>query len=135
LTGTHAQYEEDSSATRGDLYLDGSNDDLIMSQFLDLYNLQKDAADPNYGMDVWLQHNIQRYYNSLNKNPYFWYGPLGGTVIRNAAYCFSGRLFANYSAEYPQDGRMSKLYSLLPSVHELIPHAFSQGDFEIILCR
>jgi len=79
-----------------------------MSQFLELYNLQIDAEDPNYSMEVVLQHNVNRYYHSLNTNPYFWYGPIGGTVVRNAAYCFMGRLFANYSAEYPLEGRLCK---------------------------
>jgi len=108
LTGTHGQYEEDSSATRGDLYSTGGNNDLVMSQFLQLYNLQIDAEDPNYSMDVVLEHNVVRYYDSLNTNPYFWYGPIGGTIVRNAAYCFLGRLFANYSSEYPLDGRLCK---------------------------
>lgn len=108
LSGTHGQYEEDSSATRGDLYLDGNNQDLIMSQFLDLYNLQIDAAEPNYSMDVILQHNMHRYEQSLNNNPYFWYGPIGGTIVRNAAYAFIGRLFANQSSENPVDGVLSK---------------------------
>lgn len=79
-----------------------------MSQFLDLYNLQLFAADPNYSMDVILEHNINRYYQSLNTNPYFWYGPVGGFVIRNAGYAFLGRLFANYSEDYPVDGRLCK---------------------------
>lgn len=108
LSGTHGQYEEDSSATRGDLYLDGNNSELQMSQFLDLYNLQIDAEEPNYSMDIVLEHNKKRYYQSLNNNPYFWYGPLGGTVIRNAAYAFMGRLMANYSIEHPTDGILSQ---------------------------
>jgi len=83
-----------------------------MSQFLALYDLQINSTEPNYSMDVILEHNINRYYESLNTNPYFWYGPIGGTVIRNAAYAFSGRLFANYSAEYPIDGRLCKPHSL-----------------------
>lgn len=105
LSGTHGQYKEDSSSTRGDLYEVGNNYDLPMSQFLDLYNLQIDAEEPKYGMDAILEHNRNRYYQSLQKNPYFWYGPIGGTVIRNAACAFMGRLFANYSEEYPVDGR------------------------------
>lgn len=134
LTGTHGQYEEDSSATRGDLYLDGDNNDLIMSQFLDLYNLQKDAVDPNYSMDVILQHNVQRYYNSLNKNPYFWYGPIGGTVVRNAAYAFAGRLFANYSEEHPTDGRLCEFnYNLFCFMYLIVP--YSQGDFKVLPWR
>lgn len=107
LSGTHGQYEEDSSPTRGDLYLDGDNSELQMSQFLALYNLQIDAEEPNYSMDIVLEHNKNRYYQSLNNNPYFWYGPIGGTVIRNAAYAFLGRLMANYSIENPTDGILS----------------------------
>jgi hypothetical protein len=108
LSGTHGQYEQDASGTRGDTYVTGDNSVLQMSLFMDLYNLQINATDPNYSMDVMLQHNINRYYQSLNTNPYFWYGPLGGTVLRNAAYCFTGRLFANYSAQYPLEGRICK---------------------------
>lgn len=108
LSGTHGQYEEDASPTRGDLYSDGDNSLMNMNYFMDLYNLQKDSPDPNYGMDVVLEHNINRYTHSLNNNPYFWYGPVGGTIVRNAAYCFLGRLMANYSIEYPVDGRLSK---------------------------
>jgi hypothetical protein len=108
LSGTHGQYEEDSSPTRGDLYLNGDNSKLQMSQFLDLYNLQIDAEEPNYSMDIVLEHNKNRYYQSLNNNPYFWYGPIGGTIIRNAAYAFMGRLMANYSIEHPADGILSQ---------------------------
>ncbi|RDW57105.1 hypothetical protein BP6252_13851 [Coleophoma cylindrospora] len=107
LDGTHGQYENDASATRGDMYVTGNNADLELSSFLDLYNLQVNATDPNYSMDVILQHNVNRYNRSLNTNPYFWYGPLTGTVLRNAAYCFISRLYSNYTADYP-NGKLSK---------------------------
>jgi hypothetical protein len=61
-------------------------------------------------MDIILEHNINRYYESLNNNPYFWYAAIGGTIIRNAAYASTGRLFANYSEEYPTGGIQSKLF-------------------------
>jgi hypothetical protein len=90
--------------TRGDLYRDGNNSELQMSRFINLYNLQKEAKQPNYSMDVILEYNINRYYESLNNNPYFWYGSIGGPIIHNVAYAFTSRLFANYSEDYPTDG-------------------------------
>lgn len=39
-------------------------------------------------------------------NPYFWYGPYTGLVVRNAGFAFAARLLSNHSDEYPM-GQLS----------------------------
>jgi len=73
-----------------------------MKYFLDLYNLQINEPEPNYSMEVMGVHNIQRFNQSVAYNPYFFYGPSAGLVVRNAAYAFTGSLFVNASEEYPE---------------------------------
>lgn len=78
-----------------------------MTYFLDLYNMQIDAEEPNYSMEIMGEHNIQRFNQSIAYNPDFFYGPSAGLVVRNAAYAFTGSLFVNTSAEHP-DGVLGK---------------------------
>lgn len=49
----------------------------------------------------------KRFDESKANNPQFYYGPLTGMVVRNAAYLFSSRLLSNHSSEHPE-GRMSE---------------------------
>ncbi|PQE29907.1 oxidase protein [Rutstroemia sp. NJR-2017a WRK4] len=102
LTGTHNIFEVDSSITRSDLYdADGDNNNMNMDYFMDLYNMQKDAEVPHYTLDVFLDHALVRFNQSIATNPSFYYGPWSGWFVRNAAYCFAARIFGNASEEYP----------------------------------
>ncbi|KAG5793944.1 hypothetical protein H9Q69_007008 [Fusarium xylarioides] len=84
LSGSHP-FEVDGSPTRGDLYDPiGDNNDMNMTYFMELYNLQKDAENPNYSIDVL------------------------GWLVRASPYSFTARLAANRSAEHPDDGILDK---------------------------
>ncbi|KAH8812283.1 hypothetical protein F5884DRAFT_701417 [Xylogone sp. PMI_703] len=109
LDGCHPLFEVDGSPTRGDLYDPShNNNDLNMTYFMELYNLQKDAADPNYSIDVLYTHNKNRWYQTIATNPYAWFGPASGWLVRASPYAFTARLVANRSAEYPEDGKLDK---------------------------
>ncbi|KAJ3533548.1 heme-thiolate peroxidase [Fusarium decemcellulare] len=109
LDGAHPFFEVDGSPTRGDLYdPSGNNNDMNMTYFMELYNLQKGAKDPNYSIDVFFQHNKNRWYQTIATNPYAWFGPVSGWMTRGSPYAFASRLAANRSAEYPDEGRLDK---------------------------
>jgi hypothetical protein len=48
-----------------------------------------------------------RFRESIEINPYFYYGPYTGLVARNAGYAFAGRILSNHSKEFP-GGQLSK---------------------------
>ncbi|KAM5341513.1 hypothetical protein ACJ41O_014544 [Fusarium nematophilum] len=109
LVGTHPLFEVDGSPTRGDLYDPvGDNNNMNMSYFMDLYNLQRDAEDPNYSIEVLYEHNKNRWYQTIATNPFAWFGPASGWMVRASPYSFTARLVANRSAEYPDEGRLDK---------------------------
>lgn len=111
LVNTHNIFEVDTSITRSDLYdADGDNNNMNMDYFMDLYNLQKDAEDPHYSLDVFFEHATNRFNQSIETNPNFFYGPWSGFFVRNAAYCFAARLLGNASVEYP-DGKVGMYHS------------------------
>lgn len=109
LDGCHPFFEVDGSPTRGDLYDPiGDNNNMNMSYFMDLYNLQKDAEDPNYSIEVLYEHNKNRWHQTIAVNPFAWFGPASGWLVRASPYSFTARLVANRSAEYPDEGRLNK---------------------------
>lgn len=86
---------------RGDLYQYGSNSDLVISQFEKFYSLQPNDNTANYNIDVLAQFRAIRFAESIEKNPYFYYGPFSGTTVSIAAYSFIYRFMANHTAEAP----------------------------------
>jgi len=82
---------------------------LQLSQFKDLYNLQKGKTDAqsNYNLPLLTDFRAYRFNQSINNNPYFFNGPFTGVAVQPAAYTFIYRFMANHSAEYPE-GRLSK---------------------------
>ncbi|KAF4472059.1 oxidase [Fusarium albosuccineum] len=109
LVGTHPLFEVDGSPTRGDLYdPTGDNNNMNMSYFMDLYNLQKDAENPNYSSEVLYEHNKNRWYQTIATNPFAWFGPASGWMVRASPYSFTAVLAANRSAEHPDAGILDK---------------------------
>lgn len=109
LDGCHPFFEVDGSPTRGDLYdPTGDNNNMNMSYFMDLYNLQKDAEEPNYSIEVLYKHNQNRWHQTIATNPYAWFGPASGWLVRASPYSFTARLVANRSAEHPDEGILDK---------------------------
>ncbi|GIZ39139.1 hypothetical protein CKM354_000253000 [Cercospora kikuchii] len=100
ISGSHNNYETDSSPCRADLNQYGSNGELILSQFRNLYNRQS-GASANYNLEVLRAFRKDRYQESINKNPYFAYLPFGGIEVSQAAFTFIYRFMSNKSAEFP----------------------------------
>lgn len=75
-----------------------------MDKFLEWYNM---STDGTFSMDLMAKRAKNRLDQSKQTNPDFYYGPVTGTVGRNAGYIFPVRLFANYSAQNPE-GVLSK---------------------------
>ncbi|KAK5112890.1 hypothetical protein LTR85_011117 [Meristemomyces frigidus] len=102
IGGSHNDYDSDSSPFMSDLNQYGSNKELVISQFKTFYDMQPDAATANYNLDVLTAFSGKRYTESINKNPYFFYGPFPGILVSQAAFTFKYRFMANKSAEYPE---------------------------------
>ena len=58
------------------------------------YNM---STDGTFGMDIMAERAKNRFHESIETNPNFYYGPVTGLIARNAGYIFSGRLFRNHS--------------------------------------
>ncbi|WPH01539.1 Hypothetical protein R9X50_00438500 [Acrodontium crateriforme] len=102
ISGSHGNYETDGSPLKGDLFQYGSNVNLQMSQFEELYAMQPNAATANYNLDVLRQFRHSRFDESIQKNPDYVFGPFTGMAVSQAAHTFIYRFMANKSAEYPE---------------------------------
>ncbi|KAF2212220.1 hypothetical protein CERZMDRAFT_59140 [Cercospora zeae-maydis SCOH1-5] len=100
IGGSHNNYETDSSPCRADLNQYGSNGELIVSQFRNLYNRQS-GPNANYNLEVLRDFRRHRYHESIEKNPFFAYLPFGGIAVSQAAFTFIYRFMGNKSAEFP----------------------------------
>lgn len=102
IGGSHNNYETDSSPIYADLNQFGSNEEFVMNQFKELYDLQPDAATANYNLEVLRDFRKTRFQESIDKNPYFLYGVFSGMAVSQAAFTFVYRFMSNKSAEYPE---------------------------------
>lgn len=109
LSGSHDNYENDVSPTRGDLYQYGNDYVVVPDQFKELYNRQGNETEEtsNYNLEILQQHRSDRWDASVANNPDFFNPPFAGVLVQPAAYTFIYRFMANHSAEYP-DGRLSQ---------------------------
>ncbi|KAH8805188.1 oxidase [Xylogone sp. PMI_703] len=105
LIGSHNIIESDSSNTRNDLYVTGDPATLDLSKFLEWYNMANGTGV--FDMDMMADRAHIRFHETIATNPNFYFGPFTGMIASNAGYIFSGRLFANHSAENP-DGVLTK---------------------------
>jgi hypothetical protein len=103
---SHNFLEADASPTRNDLYLTDDAWTMNMTRFQQLYDTVPSAE--SFSFDVLSKWSADRWHESVETNPYFYYGPFTGMIARNAGYFFVGRLFANHSHE-TTDGLLSKL--------------------------
>ncbi|KAL8667875.1 MAG: hypothetical protein Q9202_000340 [Teloschistes flavicans] len=78
LSGSHNNYEGDTSATRGDLYP-------APQQYSALFPFRQ-----------------SRFNDSIATNPYFFFPQFAGVLVAPAGYAFPPRMMANHSAKYPQ---------------------------------
>ncbi|KAI7223368.1 Cloroperoxidase [Hortaea werneckii] len=97
---SHNFIEADSSPTRDDLYVTGNAWTMNMSRFEELYDT---VQEPNgtFTFDVMASWASKRWHDSVQTNPYFYYGPFTGMIARNAGFAFITRLFANHTGGNP----------------------------------
>ncbi|KAF2758606.1 Cloroperoxidase [Pseudovirgaria hyperparasitica] len=109
LIGSHNKYESDVSPCRPDLYEAGNNYEVVLSQWQELYDLQKDVPneDSNYSLELLREFRSRRFDQQIANNPYFFNGPFTGVAVQPAAYTFIYRFMGNKSAEHP-DGQLTK---------------------------
>ncbi|KAJ4384921.1 hypothetical protein N0V86_000525 [Didymella sp. IMI 355093] len=105
LSASHNRFEADASPTRGDLFKTGDPVSLNLDQFEQLIAMPK---GPN-GYDLTVIYPLRgaRFNDSIATNGRFFSGPFTQLAVNAAAYLFTYRLFANYSAEYP-DGYLDE---------------------------
>ncbi|KAL8708127.1 MAG: hypothetical protein Q9220_006981 [cf. Caloplaca sp. 1 TL-2023] len=102
LSGSHNKYESDASPTRGDYYIyNGDVNSVRAEKFKALYDLQKNAAVPNYDLNTLIQHRKYTFDNSKSTNPYFFSAPFAGVAVANAAHTFIPALMSNHSSTHP----------------------------------
>ncbi|KAH7040825.1 Chloroperoxidase [Microdochium trichocladiopsis] len=99
LSGSHNIIEADSSNTRNDLYLTGDASSLDMDVFRGFVDMLPEGS--NLDIDAMAQRAENRFHESIASNPNFYYGPITGSMLRNAACAFTTRFFSNHSAENP----------------------------------
>jgi hypothetical protein len=102
ISGSHNKYEADVSPTRGDLYEYGNAYKVVISQFQQMFDLQKNPATANYDLSVLTPFRASRFQQSIQNNPYFFNGPFSGVLVQPAAYTFIYRFMGNKSATYPE---------------------------------
>ncbi|CAI7597002.1 unnamed protein product [Penicillium pancosmium] len=99
LIGSHNFIEADSSNTRDDLYVTGNSHTLNMEKFMTWYNM---STDGTFDMNLMGERAKNRFHETIQTNPNFYYGPVTGLIARNAGYLFSARMFRNHSRENPE---------------------------------
>jgi hypothetical protein len=103
---SHNFLEADASPTRIDLYLTDDAWTMNMTRFQQLYDTV--PSEESFSFDVLSKWSADRWHESVETNPNFYYGPFTGMIARNAGYFFVGRLFANHSRG-TTEGLLSKL--------------------------
>ncbi|KAL6719045.1 hypothetical protein ACLMJK_003280 [Lecanora helva] len=107
LSGSHNNYEGDTSPTRGDLYLKGNDYLLQVDQFQQYYDalLENTHAPEQY--NALFNFRQARFNDSIANNPYFFFPQFAGVFVSPAGYAFPPAMMANHSAQYP-DGYLDK---------------------------
>ncbi|KAL8997591.1 MAG: hypothetical protein Q9188_006291 [Gyalolechia gomerana] len=102
LTGSHNNYEADTSSTRGDLYLAGNNDLLQMDPFHQYYDALLDDTPAPEQYSALFRFRQGRFNDSIENNPYFFFPQFAGVLVAPAGYAFPPAMMSNKSAQYPQ---------------------------------
>ncbi|KAF2767032.1 Cloroperoxidase [Teratosphaeria nubilosa] len=127
LDHSHNFIEADSSPTRDDLYVTTDPVTMNLTTFEQLYDMVPENSGRTFTLDVMADFAKKRWDHSIATNPYFYYGPVTGTIARNTGFCFVKNLMANYSAEHPE-GVLSKseapqsfqIVLLTPEAHDIL---------------
>ncbi|KAL9134606.1 MAG: hypothetical protein Q9175_004205 [Cornicularia normoerica] len=100
LSGSHNNYEADTSPTRGDLYVVGNDYLLQVDRFQQYYDaLPENTPAPEQYAALFPFRQAQ-FNNSIATNPYFFFPQFAGVFVSPAGYAFPPRMMANHSSEY-----------------------------------
>ncbi|KAI4245550.1 MAG: hypothetical protein L6R42_010153, partial [Xanthoria sp. 1 TBL-2021] len=102
LSGSHNNYESDTSATRGDQYVFGNNDLLQIPFFQQYYDaLLENTPAPQQYSNLF-RFRQSRFNYSIETNPYFFFPQFAGVLVAPAGYAFPPAMMSNHSTQYPQ---------------------------------
>ncbi|KAI4246883.1 MAG: hypothetical protein L6R42_009777 [Xanthoria sp. 1 TBL-2021] len=102
LSGSHNNYESDTSASRGDQYVFGNNDLLQIPFFQQYYDaLLENTPAPQQYTNLF-RFRQSRFNYSIETNPYFFFPQFAGVLVAPAGYAFPPAMMSNHSAQYPQ---------------------------------
>lgn len=126
LSGSHNKYESDVSPTRGDLYTEGNNFHVVKDRFIDYWNALPENVPASEQYTALAPFHKQRWDESKNTNPYFFYSPFAGILVSPAGFSFPKAMMANHSDEYP-DGYLSRenLVSFFGKLKQQKPSCFT----------
>ncbi|KAL8799485.1 MAG: hypothetical protein Q9182_005853 [Xanthomendoza sp. 2 TL-2023] len=102
LSGSHNNYEGDTSATRGDLYVVGNNDLLQIDFFQQYYDALLENTPASQQYSALFNFRQSRFNYSIETNPYFFFPQFAGALVTPAGYIFPPALMSNKSAKYPE---------------------------------
>jgi hypothetical protein len=91
-----------------------SNSLLHLDQFMELFNMQPEAATADYTVDVLNEFRAARFQQSVERNPFFFYGPTTGILVEAAPFFFIPRFMSNKSEEFPE-GKLNQEILVLMS--------------------
>lgn len=86
-----------------------------MDQFEQLFKMQSDAATADYTVDLLQDFRAARFQQSIERNPFFFYGPTTGILVEAAPFFFIPRFMSNKSEEFPE-GKLNQEI-LVPAPH------------------
>ncbi|KAL8663239.1 MAG: hypothetical protein Q9168_008125 [Polycauliona sp. 1 TL-2023] len=102
LSGSHNNYEGDTSATRGDQYVFGESDLLQVPFFQQYYDaLLENTPAPKQYSNLF-RFRQARFNNSIETNPYFFFPQFAGVLVAPAGFAFPPAMMSNHSTQYPQ---------------------------------
>ncbi|KAI4131366.1 MAG: hypothetical protein LQ338_001251 [Usnochroma carphineum] len=102
LTGSHNNYEGDTSATRGDLYVVGNDDLLQLDLFQQYYDALLDNTPAPQQYSALFPFRQARFNASIENNPYFFFPQFAGVMVAPAGFAFPPAMMSNKSAQYPE---------------------------------
>ncbi|KAJ7736256.1 hypothetical protein B0H16DRAFT_1466695 [Mycena metata] len=118
LSGTHNQFEADSSVTRGDYnQFNGDNYHLQLSNFKALYDSLPNSPKSDYDAATLFEHSHNRFHQSIAEDDCFFYGPaVGADSDLQFISCLTYSMTSNHSAEHPggflQDEVLKSFYAV-----------------------
>lgn len=85
----HNKFEADTSLTRNDYFLaDGDNFSFNGSLFAQMYNTAKETSNGNFDRATIAKYRSDRYDESLNTNPNFYFGPKSLLLYGAASFVY-----------------------------------------------